>query len=197
MQFLKQMVWVGAVVGFTAAAPVATAAIATDGTVRVDLGELIDQSVDFNQGAGELPEIGGVTVTNATGFFLLDIGNNSLLDAEMTFSNQGTLLRTFGESLFTASITGNDLVGGFVGLTPAEGAMGNFKLSTGPSVLAVDLANETGSFTVRFIADPGFSPNYHLISNNPTLTFTPVPEPASAGLILALGGLLLRRRHAR
>lgn len=195
MQILKQMVWVGAAAVFTAAAaPAATAA--TNGTVRADLGELIDQSIDFNQG-DEIPQIGGVTITSATGFLLIDIDNSSVLDAELTFRDiGGTLLRTFDESSFAVSITGNDLKAGFDNVSAADLDMGNYRLVNGSQALTLDLANETGLYTQRFVSSPGFSPQYTLFNDNPTLTFTPLPEPASAGLMLALGGLLLRRRHA-
>lgn len=72
---------------------------ATNGTVRMDLfGEV---SGENGAGGDDLYTINGEAISGSSGFFLFDIGNSTILDAEFNLLTGGsTVARTFDETAF-------------------------------------------------------------------------------------------------
>ena len=178
----------------------ASAPAATNGTVRMDLFD--DVSAENGAGGDDLYSIGGQPISGSTGFFLFDISNNMILDAEFNILTGGsTVARTFDETDFGFDTTASGIDFDLRNTTIADRTFDNTPqgsglLSEGGST--IDFANESGVYTIRTISDAGFSPTFHFFEANPGLIFTPavVPEPSSLLLLsLASAGALGRRRR--
>lgn len=173
-----------------------SAQAATNGTVRMDLfDDVLAQNND------DQFSIGGQDISGSTGFFLFDIGNNTILDAELNILTGGsTVARTFDETDFGFVTTASGID---FGLSNAPLADLNFDTTpqgsgklTSSNGSSIDFANESGTYSIRVDAGAGFSPSFHFNEQNPGLIFTPaaVPEPST---LMLMGSLLITLSRTR
>lgn len=176
----------------------ANASAATDGTVRMDLFD--DVSGENGAGGDDLYSIDGQPISGSTGFFLFDISNNAILDAELNILTGGsTVARTFDETDFGFETTASGILFGLSNATPADLTFDNTPQGSGElsaSAGSIDFANESGVYSMRTIANAGFSPSFHFNEQNPGLIFTPaaVPEPST---LMLMGSLLITLSRTR